>query len=123
MSKKNIKRKKEKITDDEALNCCPACGLTMSSTSQVGLNSLILSHAELIRALRLAGRWMVQVECPDRQVLEKMRQTLKEAEDMACMQGLPGIQPAKRSPRVAPPGGGSRRQRLRLVTPRSAAGS
>ena len=122
MSKKNSKRTKPRTAEDDALNACPRCGLT-SSTSADGLNSLLLSHAELRRALRLAGRWMVQVACPDGQMLDRMRQTLKEAEEMAFLHNLPSVEPSKPRSKVTRLRNTSRGQGIRLITPRSAAGS
>jgi len=52
-----------------------------------------------------------------------MRQTLKEAEEMAFLHNLPSVEPSKPRSKVTRLRNTSRGQGIRLITPRSAAGS
>jgi hypothetical protein len=68
--------------DNQASNCVH-CGTTNLENPDLSLiDQLVRSHAELSAALRWTGRQMLRFEHHDHDALEKIRETLRRAENI-----------------------------------------
>ena len=71
------------VENDDLTLHCQHCGAASAETPALSLlDQIVRSHAELSTVLRWAGRQILRFEHPDHQALEKMRDTLKRAENI-----------------------------------------
>jgi hypothetical protein len=80
----------ELAIDPGSPEVCIYCGITNTEdlASSV-VDQLVRSHAELRTALRLAGRQILRLQRQDQSLLEKIRDTLKRADNIVKTFGVP----------------------------------
>jgi hypothetical protein len=71
---------------------CPNCGKTnVDKQALLDLESLVHSHVELCAALRLIGRQLLNFEKQDSYLLNKVREVLKQAENVRRTLDIPNV--------------------------------
>jgi hypothetical protein len=71
------------VENDDVTLHCQNCGATSTGNSALSLlDQIVRSHTELSTVLRWAGRQISRFEDPDHQALEKIRETLKRADNI-----------------------------------------
>jgi hypothetical protein len=86
----NDYERSELAIDPGSPEVCAYCGI--ANTEDLALSvvdQLVRSHAELRTALRLAGRQILRLQRQDQNLLEKIRETLKRADNIVKTFGVP----------------------------------